>query len=134
MPVYYKKAYFKALKQNMNEAQYEAYRKQGDVKWIEDGIYINRTVTDGFKNVVNLEGKAFEKLIENQVAKIAIQQAREHYNVLNPSTLIGGEIAFVVADGLNNLSKGMDFAESFDRAFIFKDFGSEQALTIVKKT
>jgi len=54
--------------------------------------------------------------------KAATAAARVTGNVLNPSTLIGGEVAFVLADGFNNFSKGMDLAESFDRAFIFKDF------------
>ena len=122
MPVYYKKAYFKALKQNMNEAQYEAYRKQGDVKWIEDGIYINRTVTDGFKNVVNLEGKAFEKLIENQVAKIAIQQAREHYNVLNPTTSQIAEFRnFARGVAIGNIADANSFSfNKFSTKFLMK--------------
>ena len=54
--------------------------------------------------------------------KAAAAAARVTGNVLNPTTLIGGEVAFVLADGFNNFSKGMDLAESFDRAFIFKDF------------
>jgi hypothetical protein len=58
----------------------------------------------------------------NPGQKAATAAARVTGNVLNPSTLIGGEVAFVLADGFNNFSKGMDLAESFDRAFIFKDF------------
>ena len=54
--------------------------------------------------------------------KAATAAARVGLNVINPSTLIGGEVAYVLADGLNNFSKGMDLAESFDRAFIFADF------------
>jgi len=54
--------------------------------------------------------------------KAASTAARVTGSVLNPSTLIGSEVAFVLADGLNNFGKGMDLAESFDRAFIFKDF------------
>jgi len=49
--------------------------------------------------------------------------ARVSGNVLNPSTLIGGEVAFVLGDGLNNFASGLDLAESFDRAFVFADFG-----------
>ena len=49
--------------------------------------------------------------------------ARVTGNVLNPSTLIGGEVAFVLGDALNNYASGLDLAESFDRAFIFADFG-----------
>ena len=49
--------------------------------------------------------------------------ARVTGNVLNPTTLIGGEVAFVLTDGLNNFSKGLPLDESFDRAFLFADFG-----------
>ena len=59
----------------------------------------------------------------NTGQKAAAVAARVTGNVLNPSTLIGGEVAYVLADGLNNLSKGMNLAESFDRAFVFADLG-----------
>jgi hypothetical protein len=49
--------------------------------------------------------------------------ARVTGNVLNPSTLIGGEVAYVLGDALNNYASGLDLAESFDRAFIFADLG-----------
>jgi len=49
--------------------------------------------------------------------------ARVTGNVLNPTTLIGGEVAFVLGDGLNNFASGLPLDESFDRAFIFSDFG-----------
>ena len=122
MPVYYKNAYFKALEANMNEAQYEAYRKQGDVKWIEDGIYINRTVTDNFKNVVNLEGKGFEKLIENQVARIATEEARRHYNVLNPSTSQIAEFrSFARGIAIGNIADANSFSfNRFSTKFLMK--------------
>jgi len=55
--------------------------------------------------------------------KAAAAAARVTGNVLNPTTLIGGEVAFVLADGLNNFASGLPLDESFDRAFIFGDFG-----------
>ncbi len=55
--------------------------------------------------------------------KAASLAARVTGNVLNPSTLIGGEVAFVLGDGLNNFASGLPLDESFDRAFVFADFG-----------
>jgi hypothetical protein len=49
--------------------------------------------------------------------------ARVTGNVLNPTTLIGGEVAYVLGDTLNNFASGLPLDESFDRAFIFADFG-----------
>ena len=70
------------------------------------------------------ENPKLAKFLKSAPGKKAMTMAaRVTGNVLNPTTLIGGEVAFVVADGLNNLSKGMDLAESFDRAFIFADYG-----------
>jgi len=55
--------------------------------------------------------------------KAATAAARVTGTVLNPSTLIGGEVAFVLGDGLNNFASGLPLDESFDRAFIFADLG-----------
>jgi hypothetical protein len=55
--------------------------------------------------------------------KLAGAAARVTGNVLNPTTLIGGEVAFVLGDGLNNFASGLPLDESFDRAFVFGDFG-----------
>jgi hypothetical protein len=55
--------------------------------------------------------------------KAAAAAARVTGNILNPSTLIGGEVAFVLGDGLNNFASGLPLDESFDRAFVFGDFG-----------
>ena len=54
--------------------------------------------------------------------KAAAAAARVTGNVLNPTTLIGGEVAYVLGDGLNNFASGLPLDESFDRAFIFSDF------------
>jgi hypothetical protein len=64
------------------------------------------------------------KFLKSSPGKKAMAMAaRVSGNVLNPSTLIGGEVAFVLADGLNNFASGLPLDESFDRAFIFSDFG-----------
>ena len=55
--------------------------------------------------------------------RAATLAARVTGNVLNPTTLIGGEVAYVLGDGLNNFASGLPLDESFDRAFIFADFG-----------
>ena len=54
--------------------------------------------------------------------RAATAAARVTGNVLNPTTLIGGEVAYVLGDGLNNFASGLPLDESFDRAFIFADF------------
>ena len=39
--------------------------------------------------------------------KAMTMAARVTGNVLNPTTLIGGEVAFVLGDGLNNFASGL---------------------------
>jgi hypothetical protein len=122
MPVYYKNAYLKALKSSMNDAQLEAYKKQGDIRWIEDGIYITRSVTDKFKNTVNLDNVAFEKLIEGQATKIAMEQARQHHGVVNPTE---AQIAQFMEMGrgiaIGNISDANNFSfNKFSTKFLMK--------------
>jgi hypothetical protein len=76
-----------------------------------------------FLKTISEDPKIARFLKSGSGQKAASLAARVTGNVLNPSTLIGGEVAFVIGDGLNNFASGLDLAESFDRAFIFSDFG-----------
>ena len=70
------------------------------------------------------ENPKLAKFLKSAPGKKAMTMAaRVTGNVLNPTTLIGGEVAFVLGDGLNNFASGLPLDESFDRAFVFADFG-----------
>tara|TARA_R110000782_G_scaffold55983_1_gene117636 strand:- start:120 stop:2249 length:2130 start_codon:yes stop_codon:yes gene_type:complete len=77
----------------------------------------------GFLRSVS-ENPKLAKFLKSAPGKKAMTMAaRVTGNVLNPTTLIGGEVAFVLGDGLNNFASGLPLDESFDRAFVFADLG-----------
>ena len=77
----------------------------------------------GFLKTIS-EDPRISKFLKSGPGQRAITlAARVTGNVLNPSTLIGGEVAYVLGDALNNYASGLDLAESFDRAFVFADLG-----------
>jgi hypothetical protein len=77
----------------------------------------------GFLRSVS-ENSELAKFFKSGPGKKAMTMAaRVTGNVLNPTTLIGGEVAYVLGDALNNFASGLPLDESFDRAFIFADFG-----------
>jgi hypothetical protein len=77
----------------------------------------------GFLRSVS-ENSELAKFFKSGPGKKAMTMAaRVTGNVLNPTTLIGGEVAYVLGDTLNNFASGLPLDESFDRAFIFADFG-----------
>ena len=77
----------------------------------------------GFLKSVSENPKLAKFLKSGSGTKAMNMAARVSGNILNPTTLIGGEVAFVLGDGLNNFASGLPLDESFDRAFIFGDFG-----------
>ena len=77
----------------------------------------------GFLKSVSENPKLAKFLKSGLGTKAMNMAARVSGNILNPTTLIGGEVAFVLGDGLNNFASGLPLDESFDRAFIFGDFG-----------
>ena len=76
----------------------------------------------GFLKTISEDPKISKFLKSGPGQRAASLAARVTGNVLNPSTLIGGEVAYVLGDGLNNFASGLPLDESFDRAFIFADF------------
>jgi len=77
----------------------------------------------GFLKTISEDPRISKFLKSGPGQKAVSLAARVTGNVLNPSTLIGGEVAFVLGDALNNYASGLDLAESFDRAFVFADLG-----------
>ncbi len=77
----------------------------------------------GFLKTISEDPRLAKFLKSGPGKKAMTLAARVTGNVLNPTTLIGGEVAFVLGDGLNNFASGLPLDESFDRAFVFADFG-----------
>ena len=83
---YYKDSMKTILKKVLNEAQYEAFKKSGNIKWVsKDNIYIHRGLTKEFKKYYDPEGRNYQKLVEHYESKIAKEMAVEKYNTTNPT-------------------------------------------------
>ena len=72
---YWPQALKDALKINLNEAQYKQFLKDNNVQWIEDGIYVNRSVTDAYRRHKQLDSKALSEWVEKKGWEIAVEQA-----------------------------------------------------------
>jgi hypothetical protein len=99
--------------------------KKGGRIFLKDGPGCPAAREDpkGFLKTISEDPRISKFLKSGPGQRAASLAARVTGNVLNPSTLIGGEVAYVLGDGLNNFASGLPLDESFDRAFIFADFG-----------
>ena len=82
---YYKNMTKLMLQKNMNEAQYERFMKQGNIKFIEDGIYLSRQTTKKYREFVDLDSKEMQKIISKSMTEITKDLARKEHNTENPT-------------------------------------------------
>ena len=77
---------------------------------------------EGFLKKLTADGDIGKFFRSAKAVNIAKNVARLSFDAANPFTLLGGEIFYVGLDSANSVSKGMDFDEALDKAFIFYDF------------
>ena len=82
---YVYESFHESLKAHLGDVEYLNYINDNNVTWIRDNIYVSRLVTDKFKKVFNLGGKAYDKLIEKQTAPLAEKLAKEKYKTDKPT-------------------------------------------------
>jgi len=80
------------LQKNMNEAQYERFMKQGNIKWIRDGIFLTRQVTKDFKQLVDLNSKAIRDIVDVNAMIEAKKLAKERFKTETPTNKELGEV------------------------------------------
>ena len=96
---YYKNMLKDILKKNMNDAEYEKFTKQGNIKFVEDGIFLTRQTTKKFKELVNLDSKEIQQLLDKKTRDIRKQLAKEEFKTENPTKEQIGSIEREVAKG-----------------------------------
>ena len=79
------KNFKESVKANLSETEYLNFVENNNINWIRDNIYVSRLVTDKFKKVFNLGGKAYDKLIEKQTAPLAEKLAKKKFNTDKPT-------------------------------------------------
>ena len=67
------------LREILNDAEYEAFMKENNIRWIKDGIYIHRGVTEAFKDVYNMDSTHLSTIIEKEAIPLSTKLAKEHY-------------------------------------------------------
>ena len=72
-----KDKYESALKQRLNEAEFESINDKNGIKFIKDGIYMTRVLTNEGKLVLGVEGKARDRAINKIATEIAVRRAKK---------------------------------------------------------
>jgi hypothetical protein len=99
------------LRKNLNEAQYEKFMKQGNIKWIRDGIFVTRQSSSEFIKLLNLESKPIKDIIDKAAIVEAQKLAKEHFNTENPTNKQLGEVMPQARDlALESLHDGANFS------------------------
>ena len=83
---YFEDALKLQLETKMNEAQYEKFVKDGNIKWISDGIFLTRQTTKELKKLINLDSKAIKDIVHKNTIIEAERLAKEKFKTENPTT------------------------------------------------
>jgi hypothetical protein len=98
--------YESALKQSLNQAEYEIITSKSGIKFIEDGIYMTRVLTQEAKRILNVEGKARDRAIESLALDIAYSRAKSQYGKnFKPEKIFEGREGETIMDISRSLAK-----------------------------
>ena len=70
---------FGVLRQVLNDAEFEKFVNDKNIKWLKENIYVQRRLTKEFKQLYDPNARHFEKLIEQQTEAIATKMAKRYY-------------------------------------------------------
>ena len=82
---YIVRAFDEATSTNLTEGQFAQFKKENNVNWIKNNIYVSRLVTKQFKKIFNLDSKAGQKLVNEQSTALALEMAIEKHGP-NPTS------------------------------------------------
>ena len=83
---YYENMFKTVMKKILNEAEYEAFKKSGNINWVgKDNIYIHRGLTKEFKEIYAPDGAFDKRIVEKHEFKIAKDMAIEKHKTSNPT-------------------------------------------------
>ena len=68
-----------SLRQNTDKAQFEAITSKTGIKFIEDGIYMTRNLTNEGKRLLAVDSRARERAINRLAVDISYQRAKKKY-------------------------------------------------------
>jgi hypothetical protein len=74
-----------AVKANLTDVEWSNFKKNNNIHWIKDNIYVSRLLTPEFRRAFNLNSKAFDTLVKDQAVPLAKKLAQDKYKTKNPS-------------------------------------------------
>ena len=74
-----KNKFMEALRQNTNDAQFESLMKNSDLKWVEDGIYITRSLKNEARDILFNGSTQREAVVNKLASQIAVRRAKKKY-------------------------------------------------------
>ena len=76
---YYKNTFNDILALHMNPAEFQKWKDNNYVRWVEDKVYISRQLTDKFKKLYDARGREYERFVESQAKIMAEKRAKKLY-------------------------------------------------------
>ena len=76
---YYPKMIESIIENHMNKAEFEKWKKNNNIKWIKDNVYIGRSITEAFKKAYNPNHQQIKKIVDASAVKIATEMAHDKY-------------------------------------------------------
>lgn len=73
-----KNKFMEALRQNTNDAQFESLMKNSDLKWVEDGIYITRSLKNEARDILFNGSTQREAVVNKLASQIAVRRAKKN--------------------------------------------------------
>ena len=61
----------------MNEAEFEQWKKDNNVQWIEEGVYVHRGLTKEFFDVYRPDSQALERFVHKEGRRLAAKMAKK---------------------------------------------------------
>jgi len=74
---YFREQMETSAERNMNPAEFEQWKKDGNIEWIEDGVYVHRSLTKEFYEIYRPDSQALENIIQKRGLKLARKMAKE---------------------------------------------------------
>ena len=82
---YVRKSFQQAIKANLSLAEYETFKQNNNIEWIADNTYMSRLLTPEFKKLLDVNGAAIRKIVDQQKLPVAIDLAKKEYKTSTPT-------------------------------------------------
>ena len=102
-----------ALRQVLNDAQFEKFVNDKNIKWFKDNIYVQRRVTKEFKRYYDPYGRHFETMVKEQTDAIATKLTKRFFKDKKPTDKEFAKKYDSLLDDANAMAYG-ELYEMFD--------------------